>query len=1040
VSHPKNTRTASKTYTEVIDRKLKTEGMQRHVQLFSLAIICLLMMAFSPQMAQGQTQDSLVIEAPGDILDTADMPGCRTIVNLPPATVRVDSCMMPITWRVVLLPMDTLLQTNGGLASFQFGMNEVEYVATNSCGNIARDTMVVTIEEDTIPPVAVGVSLRTISLDGSGMAFIPAQVFEGGSIENCFKYYKIRRLVPDTLCTLPGDTANFYNDEVKFCCTDLGDTVKLEFRVYDTIVPAGFVPDTLLEHRSGTDTVCVVILDKAPPQLICPPDMTIECGEHIDFDTLGMAMFMDNCDTLTFQTFIESDLDQCGTGEFRRIIVGTDLGGNTDTCVQIITVTNGDPFDGTDSTQLQWPDRYVTLDTCLKVPDTSLSGRPIVLEDQCSLVSVSWSDDVYQFSRDACSKVIRTWRVIDWCVYDPKVNSACVDTNGCWTFEQIIKVIDSKPPIITHPNDTMVSYLQPGCDSMIVILDSATADECFMGEEIVLRSEVDYFVDGTVDREVIGGDPSGFFPVGDSRVLYYATDECGNTTVDTLNVTVKDRVLPTPIAMNGLSTTLIDMGGGMIMVSVNAKQLDAGSYDNCSSADSLKFTFSPNLNDTVRVFTCDSLGVGTHPIEMWVTDECGNQDFARTSVFIDDFDNVCPDSLTTTTLVQGLVSRHDGMRLKDVDIQLTTQSGQIMTKTNDDGQFEISDLEKGQSYRLKPDFHIDPMLGITTKDVIAIQRHLLGMTEFDEVYKYVAADVDQSGHISARDITTLRKLILGKITQLPRDMEWVFMPSNFQFKDPNNPLDEVWPTTFSLANLTDPAFVGFNGYRLGDLDMSYGLQANQTRKSTGVRLEHKVDGSIYVLLDEEMWVEGLQMEIRLTDTEDREWIINSDLEPWSEAAYNWISEDILRVSWSNPGGAIWTPEGGILLELIPSEEGEARLSLMKEGFDNLIFESGQELKLQSVNSGSSEENLTIEAVPNPFVDESQLLMFSPAQTNSTITVRNALGSEVYRSQLFLEAGWNEESLDGDLFQGPGLYIVEVKTGMDRAKVKLIKAH
>ena len=1007
--------------------------MQRHVLTSILGVLITILVSILPQYSNAQTIE-LEIQAPADDTITATMPGCLGMIDLPPATVITQDCPDTLAW-MVETPFDTLT-TNGGKALFRLGTTDVLYIAKDTCGNIDTSVMQVTVV-DSIPPVAVGTGLRSVSLDGSGMAFIPAYVFDGGSEESCFKYYKIKRLVPDTNCVLPGNPNNWFDDQVKFCCTNAGDTIDLIFRVYDRQPPSGPVEDTLLLSRSDDDTVQVIILDKAPPELTCPPDITIECGDHIDFDTLPLPMVQDNCDSISFQFFIETDLDQCGTGEFRRVIVATDGGGQTDTCIQRIFVTNGAPFDGTDSTQLKWPERYVTVYDCIDVPDTSQSGRPIILEDQCSLVSVSWSDDVFQFSRGACSKVIRTWRVLDWCVFDPKVDSECRPDNGCWTFEQIIKVVDTVAPIITFPADTVVDYLQPGCDSMIVILDSATTDECFPGEEIELRSEVDYYRDGSVDRGIIGGDPSGFFPIGDHWVLYYATDECGNTTIDTLSITIKDAVLPTPIAMNGLSTSLIDMGGGMIMVSVAAEQLNASSYDNCSDPDDLKFSFSSDVNDTTRIFDCDSLGV--RPVQLWVTDECGNQDFARTSVLIDDFADACPDSFNTSTVVQGMISRHDGMRLKDVEVHMTSSIGPMMTMTNSQGEFELSGLEKGDDYKVYPDFQIEPMKGITTKDVIEIQRHLLGMKDFDDTYKFLAADVDQSGHISARDITTLRKLILGKITELPRSAEWIFIPSNYKFKNPGNPLDEVWPTSFTLTNLTDPAFVGFSGYRLGDIDMSYGVNENQPRSSAGVRVEHQEDGSIYILLEEEMWVEGLQMEVHLTDTDNREWIVSSDLDPWGEASFNWIKEDILRVSWSNPGESVWTPKGGILLELIPSEEGEGRAALNNGDLDNLIFQDGQAFGLRSVTGEISQGGLSLKAVPNPFIEESRIDMFSNVQTGGTIVVRNALGSEVFRTRVYLEAGWNEYLLNEDVFEGSGLYIVEVVTNLDRGKVKLIKA-
>jgi hypothetical protein len=50
--------------------------------------------------------------------------------------------------------------------------------------------------------------------------------------------------------------------------------------------------------------------------------------------------------------------------------------------------------------------------------------------------------------------------------------------------------------------------------------------------------------------------------------------------------------------------------------------------------------------------------------------------------------------------------------------------------------------------------------GVTTADILRIQKHILGQELIRDPYELIAADVDQSGHISARDISLIRQLIL----------------------------------------------------------------------------------------------------------------------------------------------------------------------------------------------------------------------------------------------------------------------------------------
>ncbi len=66
------------------------------------------------------------------------------------------------------------------------------------------------------------------------------------------------------------------------------------------------------------------------------------------------------------------------------------------------------------------------------------------------------------------------------------------------------------------------------------------------------------------------------------------------------------------------------------MVQVWASDLNAGSFDNC--AGTLKYSFSPDTDDTGITYDCGDLG--QQPVEIWVTDASGNQDFCETFVII----------------------------------------------------------------------------------------------------------------------------------------------------------------------------------------------------------------------------------------------------------------------------------------------------------------------------------------------------------------------------------------------------------------------
>ncbi len=57
--------------------------------------------------------------------------------------------------------------------------------------------------------------------------------------------------------------------------------------------------------------------------------------------------------------------------------------------------------------------------------------------------------------------------------------------------------------------------------------------------------------------------------------------------------------------------------------------------------------------------------------------------------------------------------------------------------------------------------NVDYLCGITTADILKIQKHILGVAPFTENWQMICADVNQNGFVTAADISSLRKLILG---------------------------------------------------------------------------------------------------------------------------------------------------------------------------------------------------------------------------------------------------------------------------------------
>lgn len=126
-------------------------------------------------------------------------------------------------------------------------------------------------------------------------------------------------------------------------------------------------------------------------------------------------------------------------------------------------------------------------------------------------------------------------------------------------------------------------------------------------------------------NSILAGDyskPSGSdFSVGTTEVTYTVSDEAGNTTTSTFNVTVEDITPPTAIAQD-LIMQLNTQGE----VTVSPEDLNNGSFDTCGSISSLAILGQ-------KTFTCEDLGT-TVIVTLKVTDSVGLSATAQSTLTI----------------------------------------------------------------------------------------------------------------------------------------------------------------------------------------------------------------------------------------------------------------------------------------------------------------------------------------------------------------------------------------------------------------------
>jgi hypothetical protein len=995
------------------------------------------------------------------------------------------------------------------------GTNTFIYTASDCCGNTAVDPIQVTVVDQTAP-VAVAKQNIVISLTQSATANGTAKLFapsvDNGSHDGCTGVkLEIRR--DNDECNEPGN-ATYNNDGhsfdstsdiddgqwVKFCCEDLtnaevdvdGDGVldagyvKVWLRVWDdgdmdgTFGSAG---DNFNETWSF-----VKVEDKLNPSIQCPSDITIACDDDADDLSLtGMATGSFTCDGANvIYNDIINNVNTCGVGFIRR---RWSIEGNPQVfCDQTITKSAGDLFNG----NISWPSDYTTdctdIDGNDNIPTWSAPG--------CSLVGYNVESDTFQFEDGACFKIINEWTVLDWCQYDPNANNP----TGIWSHIQVIRVLDDEAPVLTCTDEMFaVSDNQDvdgdgnKCETKSLMLTNMADDngDC-ASEWLKWTVLVDLWGDGTYDYEYSSFLPSfdGNFndtngngiddiylaptssgeevkitlpediqgSMSNHKVRWSVSDGCQNVTSCENTFMVVDKKAPTPYCID-ISTALMDNG----MVELWACDFDLGSFDNCTTEEELRFTFTstppqndPNYNpDTKcssRVFDCDDLTGEPVMVSMYVWDEKGNSDFCEVELTLVDNQGGCETG--NGMRIAGSITTPNNVALNDITVVLQAPDLEYtkIDNTNEEGDYAFNNNPNLASYSITPKKDDNYLDGVSTLDLVKIQRHILGLEEIEDSYKVIASDINNDEKLSAADLLQLRKLILGVITQLPEQTSYILVDANQEFTNATQP----WPLQTDITidaldqHIDDQNFIAV---KVGDVtdNATFGLTATHTsevrsNKALGLSIDTEMltvneSASINVKAHNSQSVIGLQFSI------DIEGLHNIRLSAGSlnitEANYS-IEGSEIKFSW-----AAAQSMNLIAGETLFSIEGIATKSISTESVITLNEKAsvsaeayGSDLKVMNLEIVTRDlvENNNFEVLqnePNPFGETTTISYNLPQAGTVSLSIADVTGSIVYTKNTDAPKGEGQFAINAEDLSQSGVYYYTVTTGDQSVTNKMI---
>ncbi|MFZ4560602.1 MAG: hypothetical protein ACOYOD_10440 [Saprospiraceae bacterium] len=448
--------------------------------------------------------------------------------------------------------------------------------------------------------------------------------------------------------------------------------------------------------------------------------------------------------------------------------------------------------------------------------------------------------------------------------------SGCASATSyfAWAFTQVISVLDTTPPVVRETGPLAFYQDKNNCTASVGFQFSAT-DACSaqvttqIGGQVSL-AQVQIKANGgpVQDLIVVGGSVLPLdslqntwtfralaLPLGQYSLIVRVRDGCGNQSAQReLPFEVRDTSGTAPICLSGLAATLSrnsvtrrgeltllatdliaspvydcngqgpEIGpGGTRLVRKYYIQRDNGDriWDIQDSIDSRGF---PLVKKTSVTLTCDDLPDSLILLRIYSEDTLGNMAYSSTHVLLSDPAQSCMPSLSAAS-ISGAVSTESKISVEGVEIGLA--GPQTMTyRTDPQGAFRFSQLPMGADYVLSAKLDENPRNGVSTFDMVLIQKHILGMQSLDSPYKVIAADVNSSKSVSTLDLIHLRKLILGIDARFSSSPSWRFIPKGHVFTNGLNPWASPLPEAVSISKLAGDTLASFVAVKIGDVNSS----------------------------------------------------------------------------------------------------------------------------------------------------------------------------------------------------------------------------
>jgi len=785
--------------------------------------------------------------------------------------------------------------------------------------------------------------------------------------------------------------------------------------------------------------------------------------DSTDISTLVDAVYYDNCNAPTIPVTIESDIDNCGFGYIKRTYYATDGDNRSKTCVQWIRIFR----QAFDEAVIKDPEEFVYLEGCM-IPEDLVKesfGEPEVIGDNCSLIGISQENQIFTFNTadqesDACFKIIRKFTIIDWCQ-----STANDPVKEIYHFTQVIKVNDPDGPEITCADD--IEITTSDCEEESVMFMATADDECTNGTDLLWTGRLEILDDegevvefrALTELLIVDGEDGkatylATLPIGKHRLIWSVTDRCGNTSACTQYATITNNKKPTPFAIN-VSTALMNTNG---MVEIWAEDFNQKSTHPCYDDALIQFAISPQgagfaAATANMTFDCNSAVINYLDFYAFIEiDGDVIYDFTTVELKVKDTNDFCsndrPDvsGTNTSALITGNIRTSDDANVPNIAVDLFggNQGASALegVMTDVQGEYAFPAMTMGGHYIVEPSSTDDYLNGVTTLDLVLIQRYVLGIYDIESPYKLIAADINKDNGITALDLVELRSVILGFETEFPNNESWRFVDATYEFLDPANPLDENFSERHTISDLSASMNVDFVGLKVGDINGSIDAasviaksRSTHTLVANDVSFVGGESVAMPITSGQNILASGTQFTLEFDA--DKLSFVGIEAGALSISAEHLgthrLANGALSVSWSDVQD-VTIDKGDILFTALFEAKSTSTLAQTVQIGSSLASAEIYDASYETSGLSLSFEDNKVESgfalfqnSPNPFADQTRIAFYLPRASAATLTIHDVTGKVVRSYKGSFDKGNNYISVNNGELSGTGVMYYTLAT-------------